>query len=62
MSENIDYKSLYELVLMEKTILVEQNIKLTKELDKYKIRCGKKSSYADDIELIMEEVKKNLKK
>ena len=57
MSENIDYKALYELVKMENSRLVEQNIELTKELDKYKMRYSKKSSYEKDMELIMEEVK-----
>ncbi len=63
MAENIDYKALYELVKMENSRLVEHNIELSKELDKYKVRYIKKSSYGEDMELIMEEVKtKNKKK
>ena len=58
MSENIDYKALYELAKMENSRLVELNIELTEELDKYKIRYGKKSSYETDMELIIEEVNK----
>lgn len=58
MSENIDYKALYELAKMENSRLVELNIELTEELDKYKIRYGKKSSYEKDMELIFEEVNK----
>ena len=37
MSENIDYKALYELAKMENSRLVELNIELIEELDKYKI-------------------------
>ena len=63
MSENIDYKSLYELFKMENSRLVEKNIELTKELDKYKIRYSRKTSYEEDMRLIMEEVKtKKIKK
>lgn len=43
LSENIDYKALYELVKIENSILVKKNIELNKELDKYKIMYSKKS-------------------
>lgn len=61
-SENIDYKALYELVKIENNKLVDLNIELTKELDKYKTRYFKTSSYAEDMELILEEVKTQRKK
>ena len=62
MSENINYKALYELVKIENSILVEQNIELTEELDKYKMMYSKKSSYAEDMRLIVEEVEKEKQK
>jgi hypothetical protein len=43
LSENIDYKALYELVKIENSKLVKQNIKLNQELDKYKMMYSKKS-------------------
>lgn len=60
--ENIDYKALYELVKSENEKLVEKNIELTEELDKYKMRYMKKASYAENMELIIEEVEKQKQK
>lgn len=57
MTDDIDYKALYELVQMKNLRLEEQNIELIKELDKYKIRYSKKSTYEEDMEIIMNEVK-----
>lgn len=62
MSENIDYKSLYELIKIENARLEEQNIELTRELDKYKMLYGRKYSYAENIELIIEELNKEKEK
>lgn len=62
MSENIDYKALYELTKMENSRLVEENIELTEELNKYKMRYYKKSSYGEDIALIIEETQKQKQK
>ena len=46
MPENINYKALYETVKNE-------NIKLTEELNEYKMRFIRKSSYGEDMELIV---------
>ena len=62
MSENIDYKALYNLVKMENSKLVEENSELTKELDKYKTRYIMRCSYEESMELIAEEVEKKRKK
>ena len=61
MEENIDYKVLYELANIEKQKLQKKNIELTEELDKYKMLYIKKSSYGDDIGIIIEEVTKRKK-
>ena len=54
-TENIDYKTLYESMMMEYSKLITQNFELSKELNKYKIRSFKKSPYAEDIECIINE-------
>lgn len=62
MSENMDYKELYEVANVENLKLVEKNIELTKELEKYKLRYQKYSSYEDEMQDIIEEVDMNKKK
>ena len=55
MSETIDYKALYELVNMENAKLLEKNIELNEELDRYKMSFYAKCSYGEAIMRNIEE-------
>lgn len=60
-SETIDYKSLYMLSIVENETLLQQNAKLTKELEKYKRRYFRIATNEDDIRDIMEDEEERAK-